>query len=59
MPAPQLLAPAAEEGITGDNERAGMQFDEGCEGASISLSVPASGYRLQPLRASRFLCTSR
>ena len=37
----ELLAPAVEERIIADDERAGLQLDEGCEGGVDLASVLA------------------
>ncbi len=49
-----LLAPAVEERVAADDERAGMQLDEGAKAASISLPVPAFRIsELHPLHTRR------
>ena len=55
----ELLAPAVEERIAGDDERAGMQLDEGGEGGvDLAFGAGLQDMELHPLRARRFLHVS-
>src|SRR5204863_6753369 len=51
----ELLAPAAEEWIRADDERVGMQLDEGREsGIDLTLGAGLQDVELHPLHARRF-----
>ncbi len=55
----ELLAPAVEERIGADDERAGMQLDEGGEsGVDLAFGAGLQDMELHPLRARRFLHVS-
>ena len=55
----ELLAPADEERIGADDERAGLQLDEGCEsGVDLAFGAGLQDRELHPLRARRFLHVS-
>ena len=55
----ELLAPAVEERIGADDERAGMQLDEGGEGGvDLAFGAGLQDRELHPLRARRFLHVS-
>ena len=55
----ELLAPAVEERIGADDERAGMQLDEGREGGvDLAFGAGLQDMELQPLRARRLLHVS-
>src|SRR5207247_2636999 len=52
----QLVAPAADERIAGDDEPAGMQFDEGREGGiDLAFGAGLQDVEPYPLRARCFL----
>src|SRR6266702_1342206 len=55
----ELLAPAAEERIRADDERASMQLDEGGESdVDLAFGAGLQDRKLHPLRARRFLHVS-
>jgi hypothetical protein len=55
----ELLAPACEEPIGVDDERAGPQSDEGGEsGVDLAFSAGLQDSELDPLRVDRFLGVS-
>ena len=55
----ELLAPAVEERIGADEERAGLQLDEGGEGGvDLAFGAGLQDMELHPLRARRFLHVS-
>ena len=55
----ELLAPAGEERIGADDERAGLQLDEGGEGGvDLAFGAGLQDRELHPLRARRFLHVS-
>src|SRR5215831_3654518 len=55
----ELVAPAIEEWLGGDEERAGTQFDQGGEsGVDLAFGAGSQDMELQPLRAHRFLHVS-
>ena len=55
----ELLAPAAQERIRADDERASMQLDQGGEGGvDLAFAAGFQDMELQPLRARCFLHVS-
>ena len=55
----KLLAPADEERVAADDERAGLQLDEGGEGGvDLAFGASLQDLELHPLRARRFLHVS-
>src|SRR6202023_505234 len=55
----ELLALAAEERVAADDERAGMQLDECCEGGvDLAFATGLQDMEPHPLRARRFLHVS-
>jgi hypothetical protein len=55
----ELLAPAEEERVAGEDERAGMQLDEGCEGGvDLAFAAGLQDMEPHPLHARRFLHVS-
>ena len=52
----ELLVPAVEERLGADEERAGLQLDDGREGGvDLAFGAGFQDMELQPLRAHRFL----
>src|SRR5260370_38672468 len=52
----ELLAPAEEEGVAADGERADTQLDKGGEGGlEIALGAGLQNSEVHPLRTRRFL----
>jgi hypothetical protein len=55
----ELLAPAGQERIGANDERAGMQFDEGCEcGIYLGFGTSLPDIEVHLLRARRLLQVS-
>ena len=55
----ELLAPIVEERIVADDQRAGMQLDEGREGGvDLAFGAGLQDRELHTLRARRFLHVS-